>query len=140
MAEIRPLAVIKEKWGRVTPQRSDDYKFGIQNPRRDWEAGASAAEGTYKDAIVKAAAAGLYGKGVKAAGTAKWKDKSIRKGPTRFAEGVMIGTPDYEKGFAPFHDAIAATVLPPRFPRGDPRNIERTKAIDVALNLKRVGK
>ena len=31
MAEIRDLSAIKEKWTRVTPQRTEDYKIGVKN-------------------------------------------------------------------------------------------------------------
>ena len=34
MAEIKSLADIAEKWIRVTPGRVEDYKLGIQNPKR----------------------------------------------------------------------------------------------------------
>jgi hypothetical protein len=139
MAEIRALSSIREKWARVTPQRTDDYKLGVQNPRRDWEAGALSAKDVWKSAITEAAAKDMYGKGVASAGTAKWKDRAVKKGPARFAEGVMVGSQDYEKGFSPYHSVIEQTTLPPRMPRGDPRNIERVKTIATALRLKKVG-
>ena len=44
------------------------------------------------------------------------------------------------KGFQPYADTIRSTTLPPRFPKGDPRNLERTKAIATALfNKKQSG-
>lgn len=138
MAEIRPMDVIGEKWSRVTPQRRPDYEYGIQNPRRDWAEAASAANDSWKSGVAAAAAADRFGKGVKKVGTSKWKDRSIKKGPSRFAEGVIIGRPDYQKAFAPFADTIKGTTLPARFPKGDPRNIERVAAIATALHNKRL--
>jgi hypothetical protein len=138
MAAVKSMAVIKEKWARVTPGRTEDYRIGIQNPRRDWADAATAQEDTWKQAITEAATRGQYGKGVAKAGTAKWKDRSIKKGPTRFAEGVMVGAEDYAKGFAPMHDAIEAVTPPPKFPRGDPRNIDRVRVYNQALHAKRV--
>jgi len=76
---------------------------------------------------------------VREAGTAKWRDRAMKKGPGRFAEGVYIAGPDYEKGFAPYREAIAAVDLGPRFPRRDPRNIERVKKVVEALIAKKVG-
>jgi hypothetical protein len=119
--------------------RVDDYKMGVTNPRRDWAEEASAAKETWKSSIMEAAGKDMYGKGIARAGTAKWKDRAVRKGPTRFAEGVMIGGNDYEKGFAPFHAVIEGVTPPPRMPRGDPRNIERVKAYVTALRAKKVG-
>jgi len=133
MAEIRDLSAIKEKWTRVTPGRTEDYQIGIRNPRRDWEKETSGAADTYKAGVDAAHSKGLFAKGVKRAGTKKWQDKALAKGPTRFAEGVYLAGDDYEKGFAPFREAIARTDLGPRFPKRDPRNIDRVKKIVTAL-------
>ena len=139
MAEIKALSAIREKWTRVTPGRTEDYKLGIQNPKRDWEEETAASDANYKAGVDAAHAKGLFKKGVVKAGTPKWKDRSLKKGPGRFAEGVYIAGPDYEKGFMPFHSAIAAVTLPPKFPRRDIRNLARVKAIFDALVAEKVG-
>jgi len=139
MAEIKSLSAIREKWGRVTPGRTEDYKLGILNPRRDWETETAEAAERYKAGVDKAQANNMFAKGVKAAGTGKWKDRALKKGPGRFAEGVYIAGPDYEKGFQRFHATIERTTLPPKFPKGDPRNYERVRAIGVALHDEKIG-
>ncbi|MBA7495369.1 hypothetical protein ES702_05951 [subsurface metagenome] len=139
MAEIKALSAIKDKWTRVTPLRTEDYKLGIQNPKRDWEAETIAAESNWKLGVDAAQAKGLFPKGVRAAGTAKWKAKALAKGPTRFAEGVYLAGDDYGKGFAPYHAAIERADLGPRFPRRDPRNIERVRRVVDALIAEKLG-
>lgn len=139
MAEIKSASRITEKWTRVTPQRTEDYKIGIQSPRRDWEKSAIAAKESHKAAMATAAAQDAFAKGITKAGTAKWQTRAIQKGPGRFAEGVMVGGPDYEKGFAPYRDEIEKTLLPPRFPKRDPRNMARVAAIATALGKKKTG-
>ena len=139
MAEIKSMSAITEKWTRVTPQRTEDYTKGIQNPLRDWEAETVAARDNWKAGIDAAAAKGLFAKGVSAAGTKKWKEKALAKGPGRFAEGVYIAGPDYEKGFAPYREAIARVDLGPKFPRRDPRNLDRVKRVVNALIAEKVG-
>ena len=139
MAEIKSSARIKEKWTRVTPMRTEDYKLGVQQPRRSWEKSAVAAKETHKAAMITAAATDAFGKGITKAGDAKWQTRALQKGPGRFAEGVMVGGDDYEKGFAPFRDEIEKTVLPPKFPRRDPRNLLRVSAIAAALGKKKTG-
>jgi len=139
MAEIKSLASIREKWARVTPGRTEDYKLGIQNPKRDWAEEAIAGKGNWKAGIDAAAAKDLYGKGITKAGSPKWKSRSLEKGPGRFAEGVYIAAPDYEKGFAPFREAIARCDIGPRFPKRDPRNLERVKKIVDALVKEKLG-
>jgi len=133
MAEIRDLSAIKEKWTRVTPGRTEDYKIGVTNPRRDWEKETAGAADTYKAGVDAAHTKGLFAKGVKKAGTKKWQTKALEKGPTRFAEGVYLAGDDYEAGFAPYREAIARTDLGPRFPKRDPRNLDRVKRIVNAL-------
>jgi hypothetical protein len=137
--EIKSMARIAEKWTRVTPMRTEDYKIGVTSPRRDWEKSAVAAKESHKAAMATAAATDSFGKGCTKAGTAKWQARALAKGPGRFAEGVMVGGPDYEKGFAPARDILEKTVLPPRFPRRDPRNIMRVSVGNAALGKMKTG-
>lgn len=139
MAGIKSLSAIREKWTRVTPGRTRDYELGIQNPKRDWEEETLAGADNWKLGVDQAAAKGLFPKGVMAAGTSKWRERALKKGPGRFSEGVYIAGPDFEKGFAPFHAAIERVVLPPRFPKRDPRNLERVRKIVDALVAEKVG-
>ena len=128
MAEIKSLSAVREKWARVTPMRTEDYKLGISNPKRDWADETEAAKGNWKMGIDQAHTKDLFAKGVARAGTGKWRENALKKGPGRFAEGVMLAESDYEKGFAPYHAAIERADLGPRFPRRDPRNLNRVKA------------
>ena len=139
MAEIKSLSAIKEKWTRVTPGRAADYTLGIKNPRRDWEEETVAAKENWKAGVDAAQAKGLFEKGVIKAGTKKWQDKALKKGPGRFSEGVYLAADDYEKGFAPYREAIARVDLGPKFPRRDPRNLERVRRVVTALIEEKVG-
>jgi hypothetical protein len=139
MAEIKSLSTIEDKWTRVTPLRQEDYKLGVQSPRRDWATETEAASDNWKAGVDQAAAKGLFPKGVRDAGTEKWSKNSLKKGPSRFAEGVYIAGPDYRKGFAPYHAAIEAADLGPKFPRRDPRNLERVRKVVDAMVKTKVG-
>lgn len=139
MAAVKSGASTSEKWARVTPQRQQDYTLGVQNPRTPWAAASKAAEERFKAGVTEAIGRGAYGKGVTAAGDQRWQQKSMSKGPSRFAEGVALSAPDYQAAVQPYLDTIAATQLPPRYAKGDPRNLERTKAITVALRKRRTG-
>ena len=140
MAEIKSIASIRDKWTRVTPTRAEDYTLGVKNPRRDWADQSTAAAGNWKAGVDAAATKGLFAKGVAAAGSKKWQEKSLAKGPGRFAEGVYQAGGDYEKGFAPFRAAIASVDLGPKFPRRDPRNLDRVKRVVTALVETKTGK
>jgi len=139
MAEIKSISQIGEKWTRVTPQRTEDYKKGVQSPKRDWATEAEASAPNWKAGVDAAANKGLFEKGVAKAGTKKWQEKALSKGPGRFAEGVYASGPDYEKGFAPYREAIARVDLGPKYPRRDPRNLDRVKKVVDALVAERMG-
>ncbi|RLC47040.1 MAG: hypothetical protein DRH57_04870 [Candidatus Cloacimonadota bacterium] len=134
MAKIRSIQKIAEKWATVTPQRATDYQEGVKDPKKDWAEEAVKADPIYKEAVIKAANEGRYASGVSKAGTKRWQERTLTKGPARFSEGVMIARPDYEKNFAPYRDIIEKTELPPRGPRGDVKNIQRVQAIAMALH------
>lgn len=139
MPPLKPTSDIAAKWARVTPQRTEDYRNGVSNPRADWASSTAAADQQWRDGITAAAGRGAFAAGVRAAGTQKWQAKAIEKGPTRFAEGVSLGAGDYERGFAPFRETIERTTLPPRGPKGDPRNIERVRVMSAALRARKTG-
>lgn len=133
MAFIRSIDVISKKWASVTPMRTEDYRAGIENPRKDWGTSTAASEGAYEAGVTQAIAKKKFGKGVKAAGTQTWQQGAISKGTTRWGPGVAMAGPKYAQGFAPYRDAIERVTLPPRYARRDPRNLERVKAVVMAL-------
>jgi hypothetical protein len=140
MPAIKQLSSIASKYSRVTPERATDYALGIANPRVDWATATAAAAAVYKSAVIAAANEGRFEKGVTAAGTPKWKARATAVGPNRFAEGVALAGPDYSKGFAPYHAIIAGMNLPPRYPKGDKRNIDRVAILAAALHAAKIGK
>ncbi len=139
MPAIKSAKEISDKWARVTPARSPDYEAGVKSPKKDWGTETAAAESRYGEGVTAAIAEGRFGKGVVKAGTAKWKRKAVEVGVGRWGPGVRAAAPDYQAGFAPYRDVIEATTLPERFPKGDPRNIDRVAAIAAALHAAKVG-
>ena len=138
MARIRSASEIAEKYARVTPGRSADYAAGVQNPKADWKTATLAAENAWAQGVQQAASEGRFGKGVNRAGTEKWQRKAIELGASRWGPGVSAAKDDYESGFAPYADVIRSTSLPPRGPKGDPRNIERVAKLAMALHAKKI--
>jgi hypothetical protein len=55
MAATKSGAQTAEKWSRVTPMRSEDYKMGVMNPRAPWAASSTAAQDRYKQGVTEAA-------------------------------------------------------------------------------------
>lgn len=137
MAFIRSIDIIADKWATVTPMRAADYAAGIAAPRTSWASATVAAEKAYEEGVTKSMQKKLFGKGVKKAGDEKWTRKASVNGVRNWGPGVSEAKGDYAAGFAPYQAAIAACVLPPRYARRDPRNIERVVAIVKALVAKK---
>jgi len=126
------------KWARVTPQRTEDYQQGVQNPKVSWQTATLAAEANQAAGVQQAIQDKRFAKGVQKAGDAAWQQGALQKGVTRFGEGVQVSQDKYASGFAPYAQVIESTVLPPKYPKGDPRNLARVAAIATALRNKKV--
>lgn len=138
--DIKPLDYVVDKWDRHVAIAGPDYEHGIKNPRRDWQAATEAAEDSWKTALAAAIAAHSWPAGVRRVGTSGWQEKAISKGLPRWSPGVAIARPDYERGFEPYHAALARGVLPPRYAKGDARNYARVKYIGDLLHKLRLAR
>lgn len=127
-----------ERWVNRASVATEDYKEGIMNPRKDWAQATIEGKSNYVQGIQDSISKDSYAKGVRRAGSAKQQSKSVGKGAQRFAAGVADAQADYATAIAPFIQVIESTTLPPRGPKGDPRNLERVKAITVALRNKKL--
>ena len=137
MAFIRSIDSISKKWAEVTPMRAADYEAGIRNPRRSWATATKNAEPAFEDGIRQAIGRKAFGKGVGRVGDEKWQRKALTRGVANWGPGVADAEGDFNAGFAPYREAIAAVKLPPRYARRDPRNLARVKAIVDALVAKK---
>lgn len=126
------------RWSNKAAQSGGDYTAGVQAPRVDWQAATLAATASQAAGVQAAISRGAFQKGVTKAGTGKWQSQSVKLGSSRFAQGVTEGTASYEAGVAPFLSVIEGITLPPRAPKGDPRNLDRVKIIAAALRAKKL--
>lgn len=134
MAGIKPLDQTGAKWKRVAGSAQREYEEGVRNPRKSWATQTAAAESSYNQGVQDAISRGSFGAGVKRAGDAKWQKNAVEKGPQRFSQGVGLAEDAYVNGFEPYHRAIANLSLPPRGPKGDPKNIDRVRAVSETLH------
>lgn len=134
---IKTAGEIAEKWARRTPLATPDYEAGIRAPRKDWETKTAAAESNYEGGVQAAIARKAFGSGVRRAKTAKWQSKAIAKGIPRWGPGVQVAAPEYEDGFKPYRDAIAAVDPGPRYAKRDRRNRDRiNRVLDAIIAVK----
>lgn len=138
MAKIKPISQIADKWAEVTPGRSGDYEAGVKDSSVDWAGPTAAAESNWSDGVSAAAVAGSFSRGVNSAGTSKWRRKALDVGVGRWGPGVRAAKADYQSGFGPYREVIAGVSLPPRYAKGDPRNIERVSVLASALHEAKV--
>jgi len=136
---VKTAKKIAAKWARVTAERIIDYEEGVRNPAKDWAKETLNAEERYEAGIKLSIARKAFGKGVTRVGTAKQQAASILKGIVRWPEGVRIAEPDMEKGMESVVKVLEGLTLPPRYPTGDPRNLERVKVIAQALHKMKTG-
>lgn len=134
MADIKSLDKVSTKWSEVTPGRAGEYQAGVQSPRRSWAQSTSDAAENYNAGVQASISAGRFAKGVQSAGDEAWRKGAMEKGVSRWPQGVRLGRASYQQGFAPYHSAISGLSLPPRGPKGDPRNYDRVRAVGETLH------
>lgn len=128
-----------QRWAQRTAAATPDYQAGVASPRVPWQQATIAAKEAHKAATTQALAEDRFAKGVAKAGDGKWQSAAQGKGAERFGPGAAAGVNDYQAGVAPYLAVIEGTQLPPRGPKGDPRNIDRVRVLAAALRKKKVG-
>ena len=131
--KLRPLDQITDKWERRASGAAPDYQAGLASPRQPWSQAAIAAKSAWQQGVTEAAGRDAFAKGVAKAGDTKWFNKASTLGVRRYPEGVGVAKDDYKGGFAPYYDALTKIDLPARGARGDPKNLERVRAIMQTL-------
>lgn len=139
MPAVKSMSASSDKWVRRAGQASTDYAKGVQSPRTSWAEATTEAAEAQAAGVQQAISEGRFAKGVQKAGNSKWQRKATTLGAQRFGPGVAAAKADYEGGFAPYAAVIQGVTLPPRGPKGDPRNYERTKAVGEALHNAKTG-
>ena len=130
MIKIKPIDQIVSRWVQGVRGATAAYQFGVSNPQRDWADATVAGASAWFQGLQAAHAAGRFEGGVRAAGSVKWKNRTLTKGVQMWPVAVAAAEGDYRAGYAPFREAIASATLPPRYATRDPRNLERVAAID----------
>jgi hypothetical protein len=115
-----------------------DYGDGVKAAGGDWETNTKAAEDNYKQSVTQAANEGRFGKGVAAAGAAKYVEKASTLGAQRYPTGVAASEGAYSRGVGPHLDMMRALELPPRRPKG--QNAARADAVAQANRKLKLGR
>jgi|SRR5215471_979859 len=130
---IKPLATIVQKYVQRASAAGQAYVDGVNNPRQDWQQSTAASANTWAAGVQAAITDGRFVSGVNLAGDAKWSTRSTTVGAQRYPGGITAGQQSYSAGIQPFLQLLSTLNLPPRAPKGDPANLQRVSAVDVAL-------
>jgi hypothetical protein len=132
--EVMELSAIVAKWNARTSIAGPEYEAGVRSPKTDWASATAAAKDNYKAGVTEAIAAGSFEKGVRAAGTPKWQERTLTLGVARWPSGVAASQDSYRSAIEPFISALRSLALPPRYAKGDARNLQRVNVIATALH------
>lgn len=137
---IKDTASIAKKFVNRASGAAADYTDGVRAAGSDWETNTKASEDNYKLGVTQAANDGRFGRGVAAAGAAKYVDRASTLGSQRYPTGIAAAEGAYSRNVQPFLDTMKSLDLPARRPKGDPANVNRVAIVNAALRKLRLGK
>lgn len=102
---------VADKWASRTAAAGPDYAKGIANTQVNPMELAAAAKDKWLANIQAAAAAGRFEDGLRKVSPQAWKEKAMKKGAPRIAEGVNQAKPrmvTFLNGFLPAQEQVTA--------------------------------
>jgi hypothetical protein len=137
--KVKDAATVAAKYRTRASAAAGDYKSGVQQAGSDWEQGARAGEGNYEAGVQEAIGKKRYGRGIAAAGQAKYVNNAVNLGAARYPQGVANAEGAFAAGIGPVLQRIAGLTLPPRGPRRSPQNQARANAVAAELGKMKDG-
>lgn len=135
---VKDVATAAAKFVKNGAAAGEDYAAGVRGAGQRWQAGAAAGEGNYAQGVQEAITRKAFSSGVNKAGGAHYEDRAVNVGAQRFPQGIRAAQQAWADGTAPFIQAIAGANLPPRGPKGDPRNQQRSQMMADILRKRKV--
>jgi hypothetical protein len=137
---IKDTGSLAKKFVQRASAAGPDYTSGVQAAGADWESKTRASADAYAQGTQQAIVDGRFLKGVADAGQAKFVQRASTLGAQRYPTGVAASEGDWAKGAQPYLDALKSMDLPPRGPKGDPRNQVISNAVSSRLAALKRGK
>ena len=136
---VTDAATAARKFATRGAAAGQDYANGVRGSGQRWQQGATAGEQNYAQGVNEAIAQGRFKKGVMEAGPGKFEERASTVGAQRFPQGIQNAEQAWAQGTAPYLQVIAGANLPPRGPKGDPRNQQRSAVMAELLRKRKVG-
>src|SRR5260370_37456155 len=131
---ITPPSSSQQKHVNNTGNAGQSYQDGINNPRRDWLAARTAAEGSGATSVQAAVSNGSFGKGINQDSAGKQKANAIALGVSRYPPGTKTAAGSWAKFTQPVLDAMAAVPDLPRGPKMSQQNFDKQHAYATAAH------
>jgi hypothetical protein len=138
--KIKDTGTLAQKFITRASAASGEYRDGVAAAGADWQTNTANAEANFEQGVQQSIADKRFGKGVVAAGAAKYTARATTLGATRYAPGVNASKDDWAKGVQPYLDTLKNLTLPPKGPRRSPQNMARVNVVDMALAAQKVGR
>ncbi len=129
---IKPASTSMTKYVNNTASAGQSYQDGINNPRRDWLAATTAAEGNWGTSVQLAVSNGSFAKSITQDAAAKQKANAIALGAQRYAPGTKNASSAWAKFTQPVLDAMAAVPDLPRGPKMSQQNFDKAHTYAAA--------
>jgi hypothetical protein len=129
---IKPASTSVTKYVNNTSTAGQSYTDGINNPRRDWLAATTAAEGNWATSVQLAATSGAFARSITQDAGTKQKANALNLGVSRYAPGTKNAAPAWQKFVQPVLDAMAAVPDMPRGPKMSQQNFDKAHAYAAA--------
>jgi hypothetical protein len=138
LVKVKPISIAKQKYVNNVRGKGPHYELGIRNPRENLvtavEARKEAMYASLRDAIERDL---IFG-GLRRRGFDFWQRRTLDKGKERWERETQKRADDWESGWKPFFDVLAALILPPKRMKGDAAGIaERVVSVVQALIRKK---
>lgn len=135
---VKDVGTAAAKFVKNGSAAGEDYANGVRGAGQRWQQNASNAENNYSQGVQEAIGRKAFSKGVTESGGSHYEDRAVNVGAQRFPQGIRAAQATWAESTAPYLQAIASATLPPRGPKGDPRNQQRSQMMAEILRKKKV--
>lgn len=129
----KSTAELAQKLVTRASQAIGDYKDSVAQAGNDWEANTKASEGNYELGVQEAITKKRFGRGVAAAGSAKYTKNAVELGGARYAPGIANAKEAWARGVQPALDVLKGLQLGPKGPKRSQQNRDRSAQVQIAL-------
>lgn len=129
--KVPSIGQVVQLWQTRSVSATQQYRDGVSQAGSAWQAGVDSGEDNWRNGVATAAAAGAYNRGTSGK-AAKYVDKAVNVGATRFGPGVQAATNAYTSGMGKVLAIEAGITLPARMATGS--NQGRSSAVADALH------